>query len=216
MPYANIHWIKLKLEVLNDKRFIFDCNENQKWLFIGLLLMAGVTKNSVPNDENFLKNRLNLSENSEKVRENLGHLFKIFPKMIVKNDVIKFKNFNDLHNKLGNYFGNPLELQSDSNGNKEKSRVEKSRIDKLRGVYISLKNLSLTDFSSSLYARTGRAIKNLIQLAADKDELVIEGLNWIAKQGYAWELETLVGKWAEFKAFQNTPEIMRKFAKKEK
>jgi hypothetical protein len=214
MPYANIHWIKLKIEILNDKRFIFDCNETQKWLFIGLLLMAGVTKNSVPDDENFLKNRLNLSENSQKIRENLQHLFKIFPKLVSKDGVIKFKNFNEFHNKIGNYFGTPLELQSESKGNKEKIRIEKIRIDKLRGVFLDLKNLDIKNYYPDDFARSARAIVGLLNKAGGQDELVVEGLKWISKQNYEWTLETLIKKWAEFMKHKDTPDILKRWEKK--
>ncbi len=201
MPYANIHWIKLKLEILNDKRFIFDCNNDQKWLYIGLLLLAGNTRNSISNDENYIKNRLNLPETSQKIRENLDHLLKIFPKMLSKDGIIKFKNFNDLHNKLGNYFGTPLELQENSKGNKEKIRIEKIRIEKIIYTYIDKKGFNPTKneaIRNLLYKRNCRTARNLAILSKGEYEKITEAMNWFGdicdKKGYSWTLET-IEKW---------------------
>ena len=60
--------VKAVTQILNDKRFIFDCDNDQKWLFLGLILLAGTTQNSVSSDENYLKNRLNLPENTQKIK----------------------------------------------------------------------------------------------------------------------------------------------------
>ena len=218
MPYANIHWIKLKLELLNDKRFIFDCNNDQKWLFIGLLLLAGSTKNSIADDENYIKNRLNLPETSQKIRENIDHLLKTFPKLITRNGVVKFKNFNEIHNKLGNYFGTPLELQENANGNKDKIREEKIReeqINKVRLEFVRIKGLDIKNFFPDDYARTGKAIKNLVFKAGGKEDLVLEALAWMGKQSYEWSLETVIKKWADFMKYKETPDILKKYGKKE-
>lgn len=209
MPYSNIHWIKLKLELLNDKRFIFDCNNDQKWLFVGLLLLAANTKNSIADDENFLKNRLNLPETPQKIRENLIHLFTTFPKLISKNGVIKFKNFNKLHNPLGT----PSDTQWNAKGT-PMDAVDKSRIDKIREEYNIIKGLDLKNYFPDDFARTAKAIKTLINKAGNKDELVLKALRWMATQRYEWTLETLVKKWADFMKVEELPEIERKWMKK--
>ncbi len=190
MPYSNIHWIKLQLEILNDKRFIFDCDNDQKWFYIGLLLLAGSTNNQIPDDENFLKNRLNLPENSSKIRENIAFLLKTFPKMISKNGVIKFKNFNKLHNRLGNSEGTPEELQRGVQIREEQNKI--------REEYIRLKGFDPINLSSNDYGRMGRAIKTLLTRANGNTDLVMRGLQWQAKQPYSWTLETLDKKWLDF------------------
>lgn len=191
MPYANIHWIKLKLEILNDKRFIFDCTNDQKWLFIGLLLLAASTKNRTPNDENFIKNRLNLPENSVKVRENIDFLATLFPKLSTRGNFIIFKNFNGLHNRV-------KEFQRNSEGT-PMVPVDKNRIDKIRTEYLGARGISLETFSPDDFSRTGGAIKKLIFRAGGDDNLVLEGIAWVAQRGYCeWTLETVLKKWPEF------------------
>lgn len=209
MPYTNIHWIKLKLELLNDKRFIFDCNNNQKWLYIGLLLLAATTKNNVSDDENYIKNRLNLPETSQKIREDLDHLLKVFPKMISKNKFIKFKNFNRLHNPLGN----PMDNLWNSNGTpKELLRIEKSRIEKIREEYIKIKGFCLKDFSSDDYARTGKAIKTLLIKAKGNNDLVIKSLQWANNQKWCdWTLETVIRRWPDFMKFKDTSKAIPEY-----
>jgi len=197
MPYTNIYWVKLKLEILNDKRFIFDCDNSQKWLYVGLLLLAGATQNNIPIDENYLKNRLNLPENTPKIKENVAFLLKTFPKLISKNGHLKFKNFKALHNRVGKTEGSPKEVQKDT-------QIRAEQISKIRVEYLSLKNLSLKDFTSTDYARTGKTIKTLICRAEGKDDLVIEGLRWASNQKWCdWTLETLNRRWVDFKASKN-------------
>lgn len=211
MPYANIYWVKLKLELLNDKRFIFDLNDEQKWLFIGLILLAGNTKNSTPADENYLKNRLNLLQTPEKVRENLDFILKTFPKTVYSNGVIKFKNFSKLHNPLKDTLWKSNGTPKDS-----KNRVEKNRIERIREEYIKVAELNINDFTPNTFARTAKAITTLINKAGN-DDLVITALHWIATEAagkWSWTLETLVNKWPDFMKINNTPDILKKWGKK--
>jgi len=203
MPYANIYWIKLKLETLNDKRFLFDLDDSQKLLFLGLLMLAGATKNSIPDDVNYLKNRLNLDENTEKIAQNLQKIYSVFPKTLCVNGHIKFKNFNELHNPTGNSKGTPTELQ-------RTHRVDKSRVDKIRHAYILFKRHSIGNYTSNDFARTGKAIVELINRAKDNDALVLEALEWISEQKFEWTLETLNKKWVDFMAYKQSKPQVRK------
>jgi len=74
-------------------------------------------------------------------------------------------------------------------------------IQHIRSEYAHLKNLSLDEFVGSDYARTGKAIKNLIGRAKGNEAEIIEGLHWASKQKWCdWTLETLDRKWLDFKA----------------
>jgi hypothetical protein len=194
MPYANIHWIKLKLELLNDKRFIFDCNNDQKWMYIGLLLLAGGTGNKIPNDENYIKNRLNLPESAPKIRENLDFLIATFPKLTDKNGCFKFKNFNALHNRLGNSEGNPEELQRGV-----QIREDKSRLEQIRKDYNKIKGYAFSDLTKVQFGRDYKAIKVLLKLAGGNDSLVSDCFVWASKQKWCdWTMETCIKKWNDF------------------
>ena len=211
MPYANIYWVKLKLELLNDKRFIFDLNDEQKWLFVGLLLLAGSTKNQVPADENYLKNRLNLSQTPEKVLENLTLICKVFPKTVHCNGVVKFKNFSKLHNPTKETHWNPDGTPKDS-----KNRVDKSRLDKIRTEYMGIKGWLETDLQPDDYGRLHKAIKTLL-LKANDDGAVIEALHWIESVSagkWEWTLETLVKKWQDYLAYSKMSSVEKKYMKK--
>jgi hypothetical protein len=208
MPYANIYYIKLQLEILNDKRFIFDLTSDQKWLFIGLLLLAGSTKNSIPDDEKYLKNRLNMPENDSKIRENISILLAKFPKLVSKDGILKFKNFNKLHNPI-------REIQRDTNGHPMVA-IDREIVEICRKRYIELKGYDFKNLDSDFYGRTGKAIKNLVFKAKGEVDLVLAGLDWISKQSYEWTLETLIKKWADFMKVKDTPEILKKWVKKDK
>jgi hypothetical protein len=98
VPYQNIVWVKFKLELLCDYRFTDVLNDRQKLLYLGLLLLAGESKNHVKNDENYIKRRLNLEAKPEDIKSDIHVLISEFPKMVILNNHICFKNFRKLHN----------------------------------------------------------------------------------------------------------------------
>ena len=206
MPYANVVFVKLlwKELLLDDQRFS-NLSDDQKGLYLMLLLLAGATSNNIPSDENYIKRALNLSQSAEIVAENRDCLLSIFPKLIRKDGYLKFKKFKHLNNYIRQ---SKNKSDDDEMGS---PKVEKNRIDKIREEYTSLKHLSLTDFDTSDYARTTKAIKILAIKPGGDDGLIIDGLKWCAKQNWCdWTLETLIRRWADFKANRNNkPENTR-------
>ncbi len=190
MPYANIHYIKLQIELLNDKRFIFDCDQEQKWLYIGLLLLAGDTKNCTSSDENYLKNRLNIDLSPEKVKENVKHLASIFPKMVCKGGYVKFKKFNELHNylepKKRKPEGTPKELQRVMQSIVEYIIVKKSIVVDEKNPYLK----------QHVFKRYIKSAKELALLTNCNEELAKKAIDWVSgwcgEKNFNWELETVI------------------------
>lgn len=192
MPYTNIYYVKLKLELLNDKRFIFDCSPYQRWLYIGLLMLAGDTNNKIPDDENFLKNRLNLPETSQNIRVQIDAVIKLFPKLTRKNNFLKFKNFSKLHNQVRSSRG----LSEDY----PKGSIDKIRLDKVIEEYTKAKNWGKEikenpSLLTEIYQRHGKAAKSLILACggdADKACLAIRNMkDWFGGLRLEWTLETV-------------------------
>lgn len=76
---------------------------------------------------------------------------------------------------------------------------EKKRIDKIRTEYIRVKGWDINNFTSDDFARTAKAIKNLILKAKGDGGLVEKGLIWASQQNWCdWTLETLIKKWQDF------------------
>lgn len=206
MPYTNITFVKIFWKELlhKDDRFVEQLNDEQKGLYLMLLVLAGATENNIKHDPNYLKRVLNLQENSQKVIKNLNKICEVFPKLISKNGYLKFKNFNKLHNYLRNADGTP----------KESQRLAKNRIEKIRGEYIKIKGFRLEDFSSDDYARTAKAIKRLVLKSNNKDDLVIECIKWVSQMGYCdWTLETCSKKWLDFMKFKDMPKAIPEYHK---
>lgn len=191
MPYKNIVFVKLLWRELlheNDK-FTEQLNDDEKGLYLMLLLLAGATGNNIKNDVGYIKRTLNLRKNSQKLRENLDKILRVYPKCITKEGYIKFRNFKKIHNPLRKADGTP----------KDSPRLAKNRIDKIRLEYIKIKGFELKEFSSDDYARTAKAIKNLVIKAKNNDGLVIKSLEWADKQGWCdWTLETINKRWPDF------------------
>jgi hypothetical protein len=137
MPYTNIVWVKFKLELLSDYRFTDKLNDSQKLIYLGLLLLAGNTRNHIPVDENYIKRNLNLAYSLEQIKNDIGVIITIFPKIQKLDNFLYFNNFRKLHNfkikesweKNRKEIGNKKELPEKS---KRRVREDKEKINKIR------------------------------------------------------------------------------------
>lgn len=188
MPYKNVHYIKLMLELFDDRRFIKDCNDSQKLDYILWLAMAGLTQNDAENNPEWFKTRFNLSKNIEEIAKNTEFLSKTFPKMVSINGKVKFKNFKKLHNPIRSAEGTP----KDSPKNAQNINI-------IRIEYIRIKGWKQEDFTPDDYARTGKAIKTLLIKSKGNKDLVINALTWASRQSWCdWTLETIIKRWPDF------------------
>jgi len=194
MPYKNIVFVKLLWKELlhEDDRFIEKCNDEQKGLFLMLLLLAGATNNNIPESENYLKRTLNLSQSAEIVAENRDCLLALFPKLVRQDGYLKFKKFKGLHNYIRTAKGVP---NDDETGT---PRIDKNRIEEIRREYIKLKGWTNQTFPPEFYSRTGRAIKTLFSLSSDPAK-IISCMKWVSqKWSEMWTIETCIKKWHDF------------------
>jgi len=95
MPYSNIVFVKVQMELFEDDRFLIDLNDTQKGLYLMLLGLAGKTNNRIRNDINFIKIRLNIVNASE---SDLMRINEVYPKFRLKEGYWGFENFEKIHN----------------------------------------------------------------------------------------------------------------------
>lgn len=211
MPYKNIVFVKLlwKQLLLDDQRF---CNlaDDQKGLYLMLLLLAGATNNNIPSDENYLKRTLNLSQSPEIIAKNRDCLLAVFPKLIGNNGSLKFKNFKDLHNYVPkSQFGVDLSVSGRPREDKNKIRIDKETRKRIRCAFIKLKGWNGISLDTSFFGETDRHISEIWQMCQDPD-LIIRGLEWVANKDYIdWNIRTLWKKFPDFKASLNKKEVSR-------
>ena len=128
MPYKNIVFVKLLVELLNDYRWTHQCNSNQKLLYLGLLLIAGATNNKIPNDPKWIKWRLNLKLPLEMIEQDVIHLSTIFDKVLINKDVISFSNFDKIHSFIQKEkIGVPITAIDKRREDKDKIRVREEK-----------------------------------------------------------------------------------------
>ena len=204
MPYKNIHFIKIMLELFDDHRFVKGCNDSQKLDYLLWIAMAGLTQNEAPNDPEWFKTRFNLDKKVDEIEANTRFLTDTFKKMFIQKrgdkSVVKFTKFKDLHNPIRNADGTP----KDSLGS-AKNRIDKNRIDKIIREYLSLQKIILKDddkaLLSQLYSRNCRPAKNLI-LMCKSDEEAISAMKWVAgwldPKGMSWTIETVIKHYVAF------------------
>ena len=202
MGYKNLIFVKLLWQELmhKDDRFIEGLTDSQKGLYLMLLLLAGATSNNIKNDENYIKRVLNLSENTQKIRENLGKILEVYPKLISQNGFLKFKNFNKLHNYIHKSYVTPEEVLGTSQ-NKNRIRVIEEYI-KIKNIPVILPD-GLIDkpLRTYVYKRFARPSKDLIVLSKNRPEKIIEFMNWMneeyGKKRLDWTLETVLKHFPE-------------------
>jgi len=125
VPYENIVFIKLKIELLDDRRWQDLCTERQQLLYVKLLLLAGRLENMIPNDPRYLCRELNFPRYPNELSKDIAHLATVFPKLSVDSEWIQFLNFNELHNFRKSHkikIGNPGIVPE-----KEKRREDKEK-----------------------------------------------------------------------------------------
>ena len=191
MPYRNISYVKLKLELLTDIRFTDKLDDEGKLVYMGLLLLAGHTRNQVPNDPVYIKRNLNLNMTEDKIRDKIADILAVFPKMSGTSLFVKFKKFNALHN----WFSNTPKIDN-----------MKPKVDKIVLKYIELKNLQTEinnrpTFFSSIYKINCRPIRDLLSIAKDENE-VIEAMEWLNNLSWvkdvSWNMHTILKKFSDF------------------
>ena len=123
MPYKNIVFVKLLWKELlhGDNRWIEQLDDDQKGLYLMLLVLAGATTNNIKADSNNIKRVLNLHAKPEKISENLKVILRVFPKIVLRDGYLKFKKFKGIHNPIRYAKGMP----SDS----PQARPDKNRIE---------------------------------------------------------------------------------------
>jgi len=189
MPYKNIVYTKLRCELLADERFTDKLDDEGKLMFFCLLLMAGVKENRIPDDEKYLKRVLNLQISEQKIREKLTEVFNAFPKTVSIDGVIKFKNYNKLHNPLGKPEGTPKDTQ------------RRDLIYNIIKEYIRIKRYNIDNdpfILNQLIKRNCKAAKELLILSKANLENVVRCMGWFndicEKKDFSWSLETIC-KW---------------------
>jgi len=191
MPYKNIHWVKLEKRLLNDHRF-YTMTEESQLIYVKLLMLAAETSNKVPKNTSILRAALRSTQTEVKIGECMNEIKEHFPKFRETKDYYKFNGWGVRHNWV---------LSKESLGNSQgtaREPLDKIRIDKIRIEYIRAKKWESIPFVSGDYARMNKGIKQLIERADGKDEVVIEGIRWISEKNYEWTLETLLKKFPDF------------------
>ena len=207
MPYTNIYYVKVKIELLNDKRFIFDLNATEKWLFLGLLMLAGSTNNKIPDDPDFLINRLRLQKSdwegettqkiSDLVRVTTNRLLSIFPGLYRSGHFLKFKSFSRLHNQV-------RDSQRIAKG-KPMGSVDKIRLDKIIQTLAIAKGWLIDkdpSLQTEVFKRHCKPAKQLLlAVGSDVDracQIIQRAAKFFKEKDWQWTLETVLKYLPEF------------------
>lgn len=117
MPYANIVYVKLFLELFDkDDRFLYGLTERQQLLYIKLLYLAGRQDNKITKNSRSIIQKINYQADSASLLGDIKVIKNTFKKFKESKYYYTFLKFETLHNfKIkGNSKGNPKEIQRGS------------------------------------------------------------------------------------------------------
>lgn len=184
------------VELAEDDRFTIDCNDNDKLIYLLLLLSAGITGNKIPNRPDWLQKRFNLTIKSGKngeISNSIQRLLQIFPKLYEQNfsgkSYLKLKKFEKYHNWIDG------SSQGSAGQSQEQIRIDKIRIDntmrpEIKIIYLFAYKKGVEEISQKAYInRNIRAARVLLSYPYEKIE---ETMDWLAKNAdFKWTLETV-------------------------
>jgi len=221
MPYTNIVWIKVYLDLFNDERFLYLLSDEEQLMYLKMLVLAGITKNNIPADPEFIKGKVNFRSNDGQIGEILDKLMKVFPKFKKnKNGNYCFAKFNKFHNRINDREiggsttsrgvrrkpeGSPKELQR---GVLEKRREEKRREEKRREESTYGQNKELFDRLWTSYPKrtkrkmAERYFKSSVKNEQDEKDIETALKNYLASErvfkGFIQDGGTWFNNWRDW------------------
>ena len=126
MPRTNIVWVKLKLELFENDRFLYQLNERQQLLYVKLLYLAGRTVNRIPKNMLYIAHKVNYMHGEDNFERDIQQIQSVFPKFIDNDDFYSFENFDKIHNYIEIQKGDTLGVPE--GGRKNKKRIRKDNI----------------------------------------------------------------------------------------
>jgi uncharacterized phage protein (TIGR02220 family) len=134
VPYSNIVWIKLYLELFDeDDRFLYQLTERQQLLYIKMLYLAGRQKNKISKNPESVIQKVNYKGSTGELLGDIKAIKNIFKKLKENKYYYTFTNFDTLHNRVSNGTsqGTPKELQRvipDKDKDKEEDKEVRTEV----------------------------------------------------------------------------------------
>ncbi len=199
MAYRNIRFVKLMLELAEDDRFTIDCNDNDKFIYLLLLLSAGLTGNKIPERPEWLLKRFNLSIKKDEISMSIQHIVNLFSKVYKQRFgdklYLKFKGFERLHNWIENNRGSSKGVPKQS---QDKIRIDKNIIDKttkkdIKIILLFAYKKKIKEFTEeTLQSFIKRNIRTAQLLKGYSQERLKEVMDWLIKNAdFKWTMESV-------------------------
>ena len=215
MPHTKLVFVKLMLQLADDPRFIMELNDSQKLDYLLLLLMAGLTHNEIPDNQEWFKSRFHLQKNSVEISTNIAKIMKVFKRVVKYRGKYKFSKFKELHNYIYKEKENSLGILKEFYRNAPNKVNLFLIISNVISYYIDLKEFNPTLIDLPERNRYGKRIKDLLVKSKGDDNLVKEAIKWVSEKEYVdWTLETVSKKWPDFMKEHSKPEILKEWGKK--
>ena len=188
MPYANIHYVKIELRLLNDPRF-FSMSDQAQLLYVKLIILCASLNNKVPRKFELLKEHLRTKHTEAELGKLMEEVREHFPKVLAHKEYYYIKDLSGyLHwVRPRNSLGTPKEV------------IPLVDINKIKEYYVAQKGWDMKHVPHTQHGRMYTAITQLYELANKNWDLVRESIDWGKRLGWTgWCLEYIIKNWAEF------------------
>ncbi len=123
MPKIRGKFTPLFSELGEDSRWLLECNDRQKFLFILVLMTIYECNNSAPLDPRYYKVRYALAHRLHTIRTDLAHLNAKFPKLLCKDKKLSLCNYRGYEDRVAD--------KTPKNKNKKENKKEKENYEKI-------------------------------------------------------------------------------------
>lgn len=114
-------------ELGEDPRWLMECNDQQKFLFILIMLTIYECNNSAPDDPRYYKVRYNLRHRLSTVSTDLAHIKVRFPKLLCKNKKLSLLNYRGYESRVAPHGGIEVEVEEEIEREVEEKKISKPR-----------------------------------------------------------------------------------------
>lgn len=194
MPYANIHYVKVELRLLNDPRF-FTMSDQAQLIYVKLIILCASLNNKVPRKYELLKEHLRTKHSEDELGKLMEEVKSHFPKVLAHKEFYYIKD-------LGGYLH--WVAPRNSQGTPKEPPQPQEHLITIRNHYIKLKGWDIKNLVRSDFARITKASSLLFERSGRNLDLAMESLLWGSRLNWSgWSLEYVLKNWAEFMKQKN-------------
>lgn len=118
-------------ELGEDPRWLMECNDTEKFLYMLILFTIYTTNGTAPEDPNYYKTRYNLGHRKDNIRAAIEQLKIKFPKLVCSNKKLSLINSTIYKNRVATDGATEEEVEEEVEEEREKDKTNSLSVEKI-------------------------------------------------------------------------------------